>query len=107
MKVFALITAALMASAGGAYYLHSTDSPPSKAECPVAKTGGGCAQGDAPQCCAAPCPACAGDCRGACEDCCVAGAQVSTKAARSGCCAPAPSCRDAATSAITAGATVK
>jgi hypothetical protein len=138
MKLFSIITAALMASAGGAYYVHSTNTPqqPSNAECPVALAGGCCLGADKPQCCAAPCPACATDCReccDVCEACCVAGAQVSAKAKVDDCCAAAAaccagpdccfpgapcceagapcclsgSCCDAATRAVTAGATVK
>lgn len=101
MKLFAIITASLMATAGGAYYLHSNSSccaKRSNADCPVAQVGGCCAPDSAgkPVCCTNPCPACEADCLAccdACEVCCSAGVQasVSTKAAdKSSCCAGTP-----------------
>lgn len=90
MKVFALITAALMATGGAAYYLHSDSMT-----CPLAKSGGCCSTGEEkPVCCETPCPACATDCLtccDSCEVCCTTGVQSAVSAvkvsAKSECCA--------------------
>src|SRR5689334_12016396 len=85
MKVFAIITAALMASAGGGYYYYTTQSCHSHADCPIAKTGGCCLKGDATQSCETPCGGCTNDCLECCdicELCCTTGAQVPVSAAK-------------------------
>ncbi len=97
MKLFAIITAGLMAAGSGAYYLHSNSPCHSNADCPVAQAGGCCTPGqsDKPICCTIPCPACSIDCLAccdACEVCCTAGVQapVSAKVAdKPSCCAGA------------------
>lgn len=125
MKIFAILTASLMASAGGAYYFTASDGGCPFGGCPVAKTGGCCQTESAaaqPDCCQLPCPACENDCReccAVCEDCCVAGATVvapaptAAKAKKAGCCVSGE-CNDASNStsavtaaAVVAGATVK
>jgi hypothetical protein len=126
MKVFAIVTACLMAAGGATYYLSSSDTCPLTG-CPVAKTGGCCATDSVAKsdCCAVPCPACATDCRECCtvcEACCVAGASVPTVktvkadccAAGDVCCAPGAACcadktspASLATSAAVAGVTLK
>jgi hypothetical protein len=92
MKVFAIITAGLMAAGAGAYYLHS-DS----AGCPLAKSGGCCVTSpqDKPGCCETACPACTTDCTeccDVCELCCTAGVQASVAAAKADCCVPGADC---------------
>jgi hypothetical protein len=115
MKVFAIITAALMATAGAGYYFY-TDSNCSNSSCPIAKLGGCCANGDKVQSCELPCGGCSHDCQECCdicELCCSAGAQVSTSAVSAA--KPVedeecPHCKtpaNIATSAVTAGVTLK
>ncbi len=93
MKVFAIITAVAMATAGGAYYLHHGDC--SSTSCPVGKS---CCQADkASSCCEVPCPGCATDCLACCdvcELCCSAGAQapVAAKPTKPDCCAVGDVC---------------
>ncbi len=105
MKVFAIITAALMASGGAAYYMHSDGG------CPLSKSGSCCtASVDAtPICCTTPCPACSADCLtccDTCEVCCTTGVQAAASAkpeccsagaakvatAKASCCAPGADC---------------
>ena len=127
MKVFAILTACLMAAGGATYYLTSSESGCPLTGCPVAKTGGCCAT-DAvskPDCCVTPCPACSTDCLeccAVCEECCAAGVSVAAvKTAKADCCAvgdvccaPGAACcadKDStatlATSAVVAGVTLK
>ncbi len=95
MKVFAIITASLMAVAGGVYF-YSTESGCSGAKCggyPVAKTGGCCdkATGEVsteiPTCCAK------------LDDCCLTNAACCTTAsvakANTPCCFPGAACCEA------------
>ena len=129
MKVFAILTACLMAAGGATYYLSSSDTCPLTG-CPVAKTGGCCATDAAakPDCCVTPCPACSVDCRECCtvcEECCAAGVSVASvplaAKAKPDCCAVGDVCCAAgasccsdksgpgalATSAVVAGVTLK
>jgi hypothetical protein len=117
MKVFAIITAALMASAGVGYYVYNCDSCESNRNCPLAKSGGCCLH-DAPQSCESPCSHCNTDCFECCdicESCCTYGVQVS-HCANVSAASPVeddgdcPHCRtpiNVATSAVTAGVTLK
>lgn len=131
MKIFAILTACVMAAGGATYYFASNDGGCPFSRCPVAKTGGCCGTEEAsagkPECCLLPCPACSndcGECCAVCEDCCIAGAgsakSVPTAAkVKSDCCLVgadccekvAPCCGDKAdgpaaiaTSAVLAGA---
>jgi hypothetical protein len=115
MKVFAIITVALMATAGGAYYLTS-DSCHSNSSCPIAKLGGCCSR-IAPQSCETPCSSGSQDsseCGDICELCCTSGIQVPVNATVSAA-TPSdeeecPHCKtpaNIATSAVTAGVTIK
>ena len=86
MKLFAIITAGLMAAGTGAYFLHSGS------DCPLAKSGG-CCQATAtatPDCCATACPACATDCLTCCdlcESCCTVAVQAPVSEVKAECCA--------------------
>lgn len=104
MKVFAILTACLMAAGGATYYLTSSDGTCPLTGCPVAKTGGCCATGDASKVdgCAEPCPACSTDCReccDVCEACCVAGVSVPAvkTSAKADCCSALEACCEKAT----------
>jgi hypothetical protein len=124
MKVFAILTACLMAAGGATYYI-SSEGCPFSSNCPVAKTGG-CSATVAP-CCATPCPACSTDCLeccAVCEQCCEAGATVpaiATASVKTNCCSAVEVCCETsasccsdkaspvniATSAVVAGVTLK
>jgi hypothetical protein len=116
MKVFAIVTACVLAAGGGAYYFHSCDTCPLTGY-PVAKTGGCCSTDNGqPSCCTLPCPACSDDCLeccATCEQCCEAGAAVPTAAlsanvtAEEDCCAACSSPAHIATAAAIAGVTLK
>jgi hypothetical protein len=92
MKVFAIVTACLMAGAGLAYYTSSSNCTTCVA--PVAQSGV-CTETKL-DCCTTPCPACASDCQSCCdvcELCCSAGIEggAATKATKlSGCCEAPP-----------------
>ena len=120
MKVFAILTAALMTAGGATYYISSEGCPFSG--CPTAKSGGCCVT-DKVSDCAAACSLCSDeclDCCTVCEECCVAGASIAT-ASKTDCCAVAAACCDKAsaccadkggpteiaTAAVLAGASVK
>ncbi len=87
MKLFAIITAGLMAAGGGIYF-YST-STCSKSGCntsaPVAKTGGCCLTGDKPDCCATQDACCVLQ-----EACCSSATSVSAKTPT--CCAAKEEC---------------
>jgi hypothetical protein len=117
MKLFAIITAAVMSTAGGAYY-YTNNGCPFQGACEKAPVSSSactsCNATATPSCCELPCPGCATDCRECCDDCelcCSAGAtvSVSTTAEKAPCCAacsPTDAATDAA-SAAAAGAGVK
>ncbi len=92
MKLFAIVTAGLMAVAGSSYYFFGTSSHCSKGTCglapaPVATSGGCCSTGDVAthDCCALQEECCALQ-----EACCTVATSVAAK--KSDCCAAKEDC---------------
>jgi hypothetical protein len=118
MKVFAIITAAVMATAGGVYFLSSGNCL-LKSDCPVATSGGCCPLTSDAGSCEVRCPGCSTDCLECCtvcEQCCTFGAQaaVETKVsattpsdAEEECCPHCATPAKHATSAVMSGASLK
>lgn len=114
MKVFAILTAALMTAGGAAYYFSASDS---SAPCcklksaPVAKTGGCCT--DEPTCGLCPTSTAKTDCCAIGAECCVAGAAcclspVAAKVeAEEECCAHCVTPAKVAANAALAGVSLK
>lgn len=105
MKVFAILTAALMVAGGSAYYFGAFESSSPSPCCklktaPVAKTGGCCSDSQNPACCAnGGTPDCCGPNEPCCltgVECCISGAccepATATTAAKADCCAVGADC---------------
>ena len=113
MKLFAMITAGLMALGGAAFYLHHSGSCPFSSSCPVAQSGGCCEISSESSCCEAPSRAAAmevNDPLQICETCCTAGAEVMVSATAADVEESCPFCDSPANDAIdavTAGASLQ
>jgi hypothetical protein len=115
MKVFAILTASLMAAGSAAYFLQDSCSPCyHTGNCPVAKTGGCCSGDyDQPSSCSLPCSVSANPdcCATVCELCCTDAVQVTVSqqvaTEEETCCALCNSPARLAIGAVTASASLK